>query len=112
MTLETTGCRPVAIKLLQCSSHLCMFLADFARFPGLLVISAPCKTAQMPPFLCFPVRSQQIEIPLESLFSGQKEHMNSFNINFWPPPKTPHLGPPEISLRASFPGKDRKKGPI
>ena len=37
---------------------------------------------------------------------GRRKHINFFNINFWPlPPKTPHLGPPEKSLCASFPGK-------
>ena len=41
---------------------------------------------------------------------GRKKHINFFNISFWPPPKTPHFGPPEKSLCASFPGKERIKG--
>ena len=43
-------------------------------------------------------------------YRGHNKHVNFFNINiFWPPPKTPHFGPPEKCLCASFPGKGRKK---
>ena len=39
----------------------------------------------------------------------QKKHINIFSINFLAPPQTPHFGPPEKSLCASSPGKERKK---
>ena len=41
---------------------------------------------------------------------GLKKHINFFNIKFLAPPKTPSFGPPEKSLCASFPGKERQKG--
>ena len=42
---------------------------------------------------------------------GRKKHINVFQHKlFCPPPKTPHFGPPEKSLCASFPGKERKNG--
>ena len=46
---------------------------------------------------------------IATLSRGRKKHITCFNLNFWPPPKTPDLGPPEKSLCASFPGKERKK---
>ena len=36
--------------------------------------------------------------------------MNFFNISFLAPTQTPVFGPPEKSLCASFPGKERTKG--
>ena len=41
---------------------------------------------------------------------GQKKHINFVNINFLGQPKTLGFGPPEKSLCASFPGKERKRG--
>ena len=42
---------------------------------------------------------------------GQRKHINFFNITFWPPPKTPDLGPQKKVYVPHFLGKDAKKGP-
>ena len=46
---------------------------------------------------------------LSGILRGQKKHINSFNITFWPPPKTPHFRPPRKKLMYLFPGKGCKK---
>ena len=48
---------------------------------------------------------------LPHLYGTANKHINFFNIDFLgPPPKTPHWGPQNKRLCASFPGEGRKKG--
>ena len=79
------------------------------RRPSTMIVSLPCLQSMG--------QNQAIQVITETKahghrMVGERNSTQMISIStFWPPTKKTHLGPPEKSCCALFPGKERKHGP-